>query len=71
MLLTQGRYHIRASCKKTLEELSMIAYDEKAEDDKSKLVKQDDHTWDADIMPLHLLEMIIQSIREVVFNLFS
>jgi len=30
----------------------MIAYDEKAEDDKSKLVKQDDHTWDADMYAL-------------------
>jgi hypothetical protein len=35
---------IHKSCKKTLQELSMLAYDEKAEDDKIKLVKQDDHT---------------------------
>jgi hypothetical protein len=30
----------------------MLAYDEKAEDDKIKLVKQDDHTWDADMYAL-------------------
>jgi hypothetical protein len=30
----------------------MLAYDEKAEDDKVKLVKQDDHTWDSDMFAL-------------------
>jgi hypothetical protein len=44
MMLSEGKYHIRQICKKTFEELKMIAYDEKAEDDKPKLVKQDDHT---------------------------
>ena len=43
---------IHSSCKNTLQELSMLAYDEKAEDDKLKLVKQNDHTWDADIYAL-------------------
>lgn len=27
----------------------MIAYDEKAEDDKPKLLKLNDHTWDSDM----------------------
>lgn len=35
-----------------MSELRMLAYDEKAEDDKMKLVKQDDHTWDADMYAL-------------------
>lgn len=43
---------IHHTCKKTLQELSMLAYDEKAEDDKIKLVKQNDHTWDADMYAL-------------------
>jgi len=30
----------------------MLAYDEKAEDDKVKLVKQNGHTWDADMYAL-------------------
>lgn len=30
----------------------MIAYDEKSEDDKVKLVKQHDHTWDSDMYAL-------------------
>ena len=51
-LLTQGRYHISKNCVKTLEEYKMIAYDEKAEDNKPKLVKQDDHTWDSDMYAL-------------------
>jgi len=43
---------IHKNCKKTLQELNMLAYDEKAEDDKVKLVKQNDHTWDADMYAL-------------------
>lgn len=43
---------IHKTCKKTLQELSMLAYDEKAEDDKVKLVKQNDHAWDADMYAL-------------------
>lgn len=30
----------------------MLAYDEKAEDGKIKLVKQNDHTWDSDMYAL-------------------
>jgi hypothetical protein len=41
---------IHKTCKKTLQELSMLAYDEKAEDDKVKLIKQNDLTWDADML---------------------
>jgi hypothetical protein len=36
--------YIHESCRHTLEELKMITYDEKAEDDKIKLVKQNDLT---------------------------
>ena len=43
---------ISRECSKTLEELRLIAYDEKAEDNKVKLVKQNDHTWDSDMYAL-------------------
>jgi hypothetical protein len=51
---------IHHTCQKTLLELRLIAYDEKAEDDKFKLVKQNDHTWDADMYALtpHMREYI-------------
>ena len=50
--INKGIVGIHHTCQKTLEELRMIAYDEKAEDDKVKLVKQNDHTWDADMYAL-------------------
>lgn len=50
--ISSGIIHIHHSCVKTLSELKTIAYDEKAEDDKVKLVKQDDHTWDSDMYAL-------------------
>ena len=43
---------INESCTNTLNELRLIAYDEKAEDDNIKLVKQNDHTWDSDMYAL-------------------
>lgn len=43
---------IHKSCVNTLSELRMLAYDEKAEDDKPKLIRQNDHTWDADMYAL-------------------
>ena len=43
---------IHHTCKQALQELQMIAYDEKAEDDRVKLVKQNDHCWDADMYAL-------------------
>ena len=43
---------IAKNCLNTLTELKMLAYDEKAEDDKVKLVKQNDHTWDANMYAL-------------------
>lgn len=52
MMINRGRYHIHQSCKNTLKEYNMIAYDEKAEDDKPKLIKMNDHTWDADMYAL-------------------
>lgn len=51
-IINKGMVGIHKSCVKTLQELKMIAYDEKAEDDKVKLVKQNDHTWDADMYAL-------------------
>lgn len=46
-IITNGSLNISQQCVKTFEELGLIAYDEKAEDDKVKLIKQNDHTWDA------------------------
>lgn len=50
--INRGMVGIHSSCTHTLSELRMLAYDEKAEDDKVKLVKQDDHTWDSDMYAL-------------------
>lgn len=44
--------NIHSSCKNTWTEWKMLAYDEKAEDDKVKLVKQNDHTFDSDMYAL-------------------
>lgn len=52
--INRGIVYINETCQHTLTELNMIAYDEKAEDDKVKLVKQNDHTWDADMYVLTL-----------------
>ena len=51
-VINKGIVFIDHKCQKTLQELQMIAYDEKAEDDRVKLVKQNDHTWDADMYAL-------------------
>lgn len=51
-VISKGTVFIHESCKYTLQELQLIAYDEKAEDDKVKLVKQNDHTWDSDMYAL-------------------
>lgn len=43
-VINNSAYNISMNCPKTFEELGLIAYDEKAEDDKVKLIKQNDHT---------------------------
>ena len=39
-VINKGQVGILNTCQRTLAELKMLAYDEKAEDDKVKLVKQ-------------------------------
>ena len=51
-VINRGLVNIARSCIYTLSELAMISYDEKAEDDKIKLVKDNDHNWDADMYAL-------------------
>jgi len=51
-VINRGLVNIARSCTYTFSELAMISYDEKAEDDKIKLVKDNDHNWDADMYAL-------------------
>lgn len=51
-IINKGLVGIHKKCIRTLQELKMLTYDEKAEDDRPKLIKQDDHTWDSDMYAL-------------------